>query len=92
MCNINATPRKLAKLFTKQTLNEQKNRSGIPLSTYNDAIRKISSYYGAKVMDLYNCGITASNLLYYTVDNEIHPNEAGMNLMNNKILQGLIGM
>lgn len=71
------------------------NAAGIPLATYNGAIREISAMFGAEVIDFAACGINYSNLSTYMGDYDadtgkaIHPNAAGHALMANAVIKTL---
>ena len=59
------------------------NDSGVPLSSFNNAIREIADAFNVKVLEHAHCGITSRNLDLYTGDwnastsKGLHPNKAG---------------
>ena len=59
---------------------------------FNAAIRAIANNMGATVIDLYALsGITEENVANYTVDNGLHPNEAGMDIITNVVVNAING-
>lgn len=62
------------------------NDAGVSIKQYNEVIAKLAVNMGATVIDLYNdSGFTFGNLSKYTIDN-LHPNEAGMQLIADTVL------
>lgn len=59
---------------------------------FNAAIRAIANNMGATVIDLYALsGITEENVANYTVDKGLHPNEAGMDIITNVVVNAING-
>lgn len=73
----------------------ERNNSGIPLNSYNEAIIDVARMFGVKVLDLASCGIRYENLSLYIADwNEsketgVHPNKDGMMLIANQVIRQL---
>jgi lysophospholipase L1-like esterase len=62
-----------------------KNNVGNTLDDYTKAMSEVCDLYDIRVLDLHaSSGIDENNLLDYS-DDSIHPNEAGMELIGNKI-------
>lgn len=63
------------------------------IEAYNDIIRKVAAHYGLNIVDLYNdSGITIDNISDYdteAVGDQLHPNEAGMNLIKRTFINAL---
>ena len=62
------------------------NASGISTVTWNRNVIEIAEYFGCSIIDLHNCGINYFNLDLFSVDAQLHPNAAGMELMAEKII------
>lgn len=67
----------------------RKNGSGLTITDYNQAIKDVAHNLGAKVLDLHTLGITIWNCDNYTTPGGIHPNEKGMNLIEEYIYNNL---
>lgn len=65
------------------------NKRGVKLSEYNKVIKNVAKIYNAKILDIYNCGFNKTNFDEYTVDGRLHPNQAGMVLIKNKMITDL---
>ena len=72
------------------------NGNGVAMSTWNEAIRKLARAFGAKIIDLDQCGITHYNLETYIGDfgdygigDGVHPNAAGHSLMANQAIHDM---
>ncbi|MCJ7689102.1 MAG: SGNH/GDSL hydrolase family protein [Clostridiaceae bacterium] len=62
-----------------------KNNGGNTLGDYTKSMKEVCASYDVPILDLYaSSGINEKNLLDYS-DDFIHPNEAGMKLIGNKI-------
>lgn len=72
------------------------NDAGVPLTTFNDAIKQIAEAFNAKVIDLYNCGITYATLPTYMGDystetgKALHPNADGHALIAQKAMEDMM--
>ena len=68
------------------------NDAGVYLTEFNDIIKNIATAFGAKVLDLYECGITYENMPTYMGDyvessgKALHPNAEGHRLIAQKAL------
>lgn len=62
------------------------NASGVSTVSWNKNVKEIAEYFACSVIDLHNCGINYFNLDLYSVDAQLHPNTAGMELMAEKII------
>lgn len=62
------------------------NEHGLSAKDYNAWISAIAQAKGAKVIDVYNCGITYENAQEYTTDG-VHPNAAGAKLIADKVCE-----
>ena len=57
---------------------------------WNQNIVEIANAMGCDIIDMHNCGINYANVVGYTVDSVLHPNEAGHRLMAQKVISELI--
>lgn len=65
------------------------NGVGISETAYNAAITQIANNMGVNVIDLYTLsGFNTGNITSYTVD-KLHPNEAGMEIMKNVVVNAI---
>ena len=64
--------------------------NGTTLNEYNETIREITQAYGLDIIELAQCGIRHGNVTKYTIDNALHPNYAGHQLIANKIKNELL--
>ncbi|WP_342757039.1 SGNH/GDSL hydrolase family protein [Kineothrix sedimenti] len=62
------------------------NEHGLTAKDYNASITAIAQEKGAKLIDVYNCGITYENAQEYTSDGT-HPNAAGAKLIADKVCE-----
>ncbi|TCL59318.1 lysophospholipase L1-like esterase [Kineothrix alysoides] len=62
------------------------NEHGLTVKDYNAWITAIAQEKGAKLIDVYNCGITYENAQEYTSDGT-HPNAAGAKLIADKVCE-----
>ena len=65
------------------------NKRGVTVNDWNQSIMELSDALGCVTVDLQNCGIDYDNVIDYTVDVGLHPNNAGMTLIANKVIQNL---
>lgn len=72
------------------------NGNGVALTTWNNAIRKLATAFGARVIEMAECGITHYNLETYIGDfgdygvgDGVHPNAAGHSLMANQAIHDM---
>ena len=65
------------------------NKSGISVRDWNNSIMELSNAMGCVLVDMQNCGIDYYNVDDYTVDAGLHPNDAGMTLIANKVIKEL---
>lgn len=65
------------------------NRSGISVDDWNKRISELSEAFGCHTINLQECGINYENASKYTVDGGLHPNDAGMTLIANKVVKDL---
>lgn len=65
------------------------NRSGISVDDWNKSISELSETLGCHTINLQECGINYENASKYTVDGGLHPNDAGMTLIANKVIKEL---
>ena len=61
------------------------NTKGISVEEWNKNIKEISSSFGCYTIDLQDAGIDYHNVPLLTVDNGLHPNDAGMSLIADKV-------
>ena len=61
------------------------NKRGVTVDDWNKSIFEISSAFGCYTINLQDCGINYDNASDYTVDSGLHPNDAGMTLIANKV-------
>ena len=60
------------------------NSAGETIYELNEAVTKVARIFGARIIDLQNCGIHFWNVSDYTVDG-MHPNNAGTTLISDYI-------
>ena len=65
------------------------NRNGVSVDDWNRSLMELSRALGCISVDLQDCGITYNNVSKFTVDGGLHPNDAGMTLIANKVVQEL---
>ena len=65
------------------------NRIGISTDDWNKSIMELSTTFGCLSVDLQKCGIDYYNAPQYTIDGGLHPNDAGMTLIANKVIKEL---
>lgn len=72
------------------------NSSGDSLATWNRAIEKLATAFGARMIHMDRCGITCYNLATYmgdysdpAADRMVHPNAAGHSLMANQAIRDM---
>ena len=62
------------------------NASGVYLHEFADIISEIGRFEGIPVVDqYYNSGINDANLTDYSIDEALHPNDAGMQIIANML-------
>lgn len=61
------------------------NKKGISTETWNRNISELAKQLGCYTIDLQTCGITYDNVKKYTLDGGLHPNDAGMTLIAQKV-------
>jgi lysophospholipase L1-like esterase len=66
------------------------NSNGVSLDDYNTSIRDIARIFGCNFIDLSACGINYKSAASLSVDNLLHPNATGQDLMYKKVLTDLI--
>lgn len=66
------------------------NRNGVSTDEWNKSIEEIAAAFGGLSVNLQDCGINYDNATSYTVDGGLHPNDAGMTLIANKVVKDLI--
>ena len=64
------------------------NRRGVSVDNWNKSIAELSKSLGCYTIDLQDCGIDYDSLSRFTVDG-LHPNDAGMTLIANKVNEEL---
>ena len=65
------------------------NRRGVSVDDWNKSLGELAKALGCYIIDLQDCGINYFNVSTYTVDGGLHPNDAGMTLIANKIIKEL---
>lgn len=65
------------------------NRNGVSTDDWNKSIIELSDAFGCVSVDLQECGINYYNAPSFTVDGGLHPNDAGMTLIANKVIKEL---
>lgn len=76
-------------LGIRNSSGEIVNNNGDSIQDFNAQISKIAAAYGAGVLDIYSCGITADNLSVFTSDG-VHPNLPGAQLFAVKAIKDLM--
>jgi lysophospholipase L1-like esterase len=66
------------------------NGNGVVTYQWNENIKEIAEAFGCDVIDMHNCGLTYSNMQSFCVDEGLHPNAAGMEMMARKVASELI--
>lgn len=66
------------------------NRKGVSVNDWNASLTELFTSLGCFTIDLQDCGINYDNLPNYTIDGGLHPNNAGMTLIANKVVTELI--
>lgn len=61
------------------------NTKGISVEEWNENIKDVSEILGCHTIDLKDSGINYNNVTSYTVDDGLHPNNAGMTLIANLV-------
>ncbi len=61
------------------------NTNGISVEEWNENIKDVSEILGCHTIDLKDSGINYNNVTSYTVDDGLHPNNAGMTLIANLV-------
>lgn len=65
------------------------NIIGVSTDDWNKSIIELSTAFGCYSVDLQECGIDYNNAPKYTIDGGLHPNDAGMTLIANKVIKEL---
>ena len=65
------------------------NRRGVSVDDWNKSLSELSKSLGCFTVDLQGSGINYDNVKDYTVDGGLHPNDAGMTLIANKVIKEL---
>ena len=65
------------------------NSKGVSVEEWNRNIKDISEALGCFTIDLQDSGIDYHNISKLSVDNGLHPNDAGMSIIANKVAQEL---
>ncbi len=68
------------------------NRRGVSLADWNNNIIELSEFFHCYTINLQECGINYDNASKYTVDGGLHPNNAGMSLIADKVIKELTGL
>ena len=63
------------------------NRRGVSVEEWDKSILDLAESFGCITIDLQDCGITYDNAHSFTVDGGLHPNDAGMTLIAQKVLK-----
>ena len=66
------------------------NGNGVSTYTWNQSIIEIAHALGCDTIDMNQCGINYANIASFAVDEGLHPNAAGMELMARKVASELI--
>lgn len=66
------------------------NGNGVVTTQWNDNIKEIAEAFGCDIINMHNCGLTYSNLQSFCVDEGLHPNAAGMDMMARKVASELM--
>lgn len=66
------------------------NSNGISTSEWNQNIKEIADAFGCDVIDMHACGVNYSNIASMAVDEGLHPNANGMELMAQKVSSELL--
>ena len=61
------------------------NTNGISVEEWNKNIKEVSGIMGCHTIDLQDSGINYNNVSSYTIDDGLHPNNAGMTLIANLV-------
>lgn len=65
------------------------NRRGVSTGDWNKSLSELATALGCLTVDLQDSGINYDNAPSYTVDGGLHPNDAGMTLIANKVIKEL---
>ena len=65
------------------------NSKGVTVEEWNRNIKDIAKALGCFTIDLQDSGIDYDNISRFSVDNGLHPNNAGMSIIANKVAQDL---
>ena len=65
------------------------NGRGVTTDEWNKNLSELATAFGCLTVDLQDCGINYDNAPSYTVDGGLHPNDAGMTLIANKVIEEL---
>ena len=65
------------------------NSKGVTVEEWNRNIKDISNALGCYTIDLQDCGIDYFNISKLSVDKGLHPNDAGMTIIANKVTEEL---
>lgn len=66
------------------------NASGISTAQWNQNIKEIADAFGCDIIDMHACGINYSNIASLAVDEGLHPNATGMEMMAQKVASELL--
>lgn len=65
------------------------NSKGVTVEEWNQNIKDVSKSLGCYTIDLQDSGINYHNISRFSVDNGLHPNDAGMSIIANKVVEEL---
>lgn len=65
------------------------NKNGVSVDEWNKNIKELSKAFGCLTIDLQDCGLDYYNVSNYSVDAGLHPNDAGMTMIANKVIKEL---